>query len=208
MVKLQATHLGDVRFYRVYDPPAGRSLWVAFQGRGFLDYWALARGEQRFEVAVGPHRGVFGKVLRDVVWAEAYPLLSPQVMNVLREASLTGWTTYSCRLLPGVPAELAAYQGLAVTGRCDKVRIDREHSEIVVDPDPYRRGHFYRGLYVDRASWDGSDFVMSAEGGVQLVVTGRVVKAFKAARISNIRFVPVEEVMVSAVDLDSNPPGS
>jgi hypothetical protein len=175
-------------------------LWVAFQGHRFVDYWALMRGERRFEVSVGPHRGVFGKEVKDIVWAEAYPLLSRRVVDVLRAAQLTGWDTYPCRFLPGLPDGLAGYQGLAVTGRTSKIRLDREHSEVVSDPDQYRRGEFLRGMYVDLLSWDGSDFVTSAEGGVQLVVTGRVVKAFKAARISNVRFVPVEDVMMPAVD--------
>ena len=51
----------------------------------------------------------------------------------------------------------------------------------------------YKGFYFDESQWDGSDIFLV---GGHKVVTLPVQKAFKRAKVSNVRFTPLMEVEI------------
>ena len=95
---------------------------------------------------------------------------------------------------------LPKYHGLSVIGP-DCVR-DRSRSQIVDKPPPVDGGRgyqVYHGLYFDENQWDGSDFFRVL--GIATVVTDKVYRIFKRAKVTNVRFTPLTEVEID-VKLD------
>jgi hypothetical protein len=51
----------------------------------------------------------------------------------------------------------------------------------------------WKGLFFDPASWDGSDFFMPAHKVGHLFVVEEVKRAFEKAKISNVKFEPLDQ---------------
>jgi hypothetical protein len=142
-----------------------------------------------------------GAVPGDIIWTGmATPLMvSQRVIEVLHDANLTGWQTYTV-IVKGKDGEICpGYCGLAITGRCGQ--IDLEHSDIIIKEFPGGWFPHFKGEYFPSESWDGSDFFMEEAsdndtGNGFIYATSKVVKAFAKAKIKNIRFTRMDEIVL------------
>jgi hypothetical protein len=126
-------------------------------------------------------------------WA-ALDLVSDRFIDVLRDGRFTGWDTYPVVIVGKDGEEVAAYHGLAITGRCG--RVEWEKSERVILPPPVPQGRAttgWRGLYFSPSSWDGSDLFVPSDGSTYVIVTDAVKAAIEKRRLTNIHFKRLTE---------------
>lgn len=160
---------------------------------------AIARRVKRGEepgtepLAIELHPSLRGTRLRDVVWAELYPLIGPRVVQILCDVGATGW---SVRPL-SVPDELDVlrdYGALVVHGRGGHIGPCREYSSIVLDK-PGSPLLDVKGWCLDPEEWDGSDLWLQPAGVSHLIVTRRVRDAFRRAKVTGVRLVDLCELV-------------
>jgi hypothetical protein len=88
---------------------------------------------------------------------------------------------------------LLGYQGFAVTGsecRRDRIRSQIFTRQAVAGGKPFQ---IYKGLYFYEEDWDGRDiFWVKSYGGI--VVTEKVAKSLKRAKVKNVKLIPLPEV--------------
>lgn len=154
----------------------------------------VLRGEEpgTAPLAIDLHPSLRGTRLRDVAWAELYPLIGPRVVQVLRHIGATGW---SVRPL-SVPDELDVlrdYGALVVHGRGGPVGPCREHSSVVGDK-PGSPMLKVRGWCLDPDAWDGSDLWLQPNGASLLIATRKVRDAFRRAKVTGVRLVDLCEI--------------
>jgi hypothetical protein len=129
-----------------------------------------------------------GKTPGDVIWTDESLLIAAQwVLDLMREAGFTGWTTFPVVVLAKDGSPVPGYSGFAVTGRCGPVTVDR--SNLI---EPERGPAMYQGLTFDPATWDGSD-IFRVNLGPPLVLAP-VKEALERAKVRNLRFTPLAEV--------------
>ena len=93
------------------------------------------------------------------------------------------------------------YHGLSITGRCEPIFLDKDHSSVVYEENPRGRFPYYQGLFITTESWDGSDFFMAADARTDyIIITERVRDLLRRANVKNIRIEPISEVQVYAMD--------
>jgi hypothetical protein len=123
-------------------------------------------------------------------------ILHERVFDLLRAGGFSGWQPYPCEVIDKAGIRLGGYSGLAVRGRCGPIDNSRsiEFDKIM----PGGTFKWWRGLFFDPATWDGSDFFMPTEGRSGLIfVTEPVKKALE--RVKHIvlsRLDLVERVMI------------
>ncbi len=200
------TFLDYSKLFELADPLANRPLrlgivsdavWLAIRD----DVWSLYRGQLRLSEPLRL-RAYMGGQATDFLWSGYPPLVcvSSRVVDLLREHGITGWDTYPVEVYGRKGEPLPGYHGFAVTG--PECRRDRSRSQIltrqaVPGGKPFQ---VYKGLYFDESHWDGSDiFLVRPFGGI--VVTEKVYRLFKRAKVSNVRFTPLTEVEID-VSLD------
>jgi hypothetical protein len=186
------------RFYKLYDPLTNRPLRLTV--RGYSDWvtsdfaWTLFRGQVSSEqpIKLG---GYMGGQVTDFLWSDLVHMvcISSKVVEILSANEVTGWSTYPVEVYGRKGEPLPGYHGLAVTG--SECRRDRSRSQIftrqaVPGGEPYK---VYKGLYFYEEDWDGSDiFRVSSSGGT--IVTEKVKKVFKTAKVTNVKLTPLPEV--------------
>jgi hypothetical protein len=130
---------------------------------------------------------------------ELYPLIHERVADLLSQSGITGWRGYAAQVFDRSEKTVAGYRGLAVSGRCESIRIDKEHSQLVYRTFPGGEFPNFRGLQFTDESWDGSDFFMSADGKTDwIVVTDKVERIFRKAHVKNCVLTPISEVEIMA----------
>lgn len=137
----------------------------------------------------------YGKRLDDVIRTGhgALYLISNKMKNVLEENKLTGWKTFSIKILEKQGSEIKGYQGLSIIGRCGP--IDYSKCTIIekrtVPEGPLIKS--YKGLYVGLDKWDGSDFFLP-EGTFQTIITKRAANVMKKNKLTNVRLQNLSEI--------------
>ena len=186
------------RFYRLSDPLANRPLRLDADGAvdGEL-VWPLSRGE------IVPNRPIrfiasMGRQPAPLLWTRLPPLVCVHqcIVDVLSQHGFMGWDVYPVEVRDRKGELVPDYYGFAITGHGGEVDISR--SQLVTKPAPTERGRSYQaylGIYFHPERWDGSDLFFV--NGFR-IVQERVVKAFKHAKISNIRFVSLPDVELDA----------
>ncbi len=173
----------------------------AFRGGAELHskvMWPLVRGERQATEPVRI-RHTMGSILRDFLWAELYPLVNDRIKELLTASRLTGWSTYPVEVLDKNGHQVAGYHGLSIVGRCQSLTLDKEHSKLIYEENARGRFPYYQGFSID--SWDGSDFMMGADGMTGFIlVTDGVRKLFQKTRATNLRLEPASAVRVYAMD--------
>lgn len=181
------------QFYRMSDPLANRPLRLDIDSSVSGEMaWQLSRGELmpdqpiRFTAAMGGQPA-------PILWTRFPPLvcIHQRVVEVLSEHNFTGRATYPVDVYGRKGEPIPDYHGFAVTGRGGKRDISR--SKLITKPPPVEGGQPYQvylGLYFHPEQWDGSDIFLVDNS---CVVCETVVKAFKRAKISNVRFTPLPE---------------
>ncbi len=184
-------------FYWLDDPLAN----AAFRGSpDDFEMGQLTRGMPVTGTAARV-RQLRGSTLRDFIWVEPHPVINDRVVELLSSHGLTGWTTYPVEILDRRGEIVRGYHGLAVTGRCQSIRIGKKYSNVVYKDYPGGTFPNYKGLYFSKDSWDGSDFLVAADGqGGWILVTERVRQLFRKNRVTNCRLTPIEDVEIAVSD--------
>jgi hypothetical protein len=129
----------------------------------------------------------------DVMWTTyATPLIvADSVVQLLRSHEFTGWSLYEVSVRDKQGQLSPGYHGFAVTGRCGNI----EWAQGIEVPRIFPAGIFpvWKGIFFDPASWDGSDFFMSADGSGYVFVVEAVKKALERAKIRNVKFQPLDQ---------------
>jgi hypothetical protein len=154
--------------------------------------WKLIQGEWIPPVPV-LYRYHMGASPSDLI-ATTVPgryLLSNRILEVLKSARITGWSTYPIRILGRNGDELGGYHGFSVLGRAGLP--DESRYQVV---GVFPRGGFVRvrGLTVNEKTWDGRD-VFLMEGTRHICISQPVYEAISALAPGNISLTPMEEVM-------------
>jgi hypothetical protein len=180
------------RFYYVESVAPGGSVYVAAQD-GDLAARSL-RGEEPGDapLRIKLHPSLRGTRLRDVVWAELYPLLGPRVQQVLRDIQATGWSVRPI----SVPQELHMlrdYGAMVIHGRGGRIGPCREHSLIIGDKpgSPLLK---VKGWCLDPREWDGSDFWVQPDRVSHKIATRKVRDALRKAKVTGLKFVDLSEL--------------
>lgn len=131
----------------------------------------------------------------DIIWTDYPPItiISQKVKDLLISEGFTGWKTYDVNILDKEGQPMAGYHGLSITGIAGgqdyKRGIVVDKQPIVPTGKPYQ---VLKGFYFEADYWDGSDFTI-VSGRKPIIVTGRVVDAFKKAKIKNVEFIGLKE---------------
>ena len=114
----------------------------------------------------------------EIVWTTSAftVLLSPALVDALRQAGVSGWSTYPVELSGKDGATFGTYRGLVVHGRCGP--IDRSSRKA---PAPAGPASVVKGLFFDEGTWDGSDIFMPGDDTAFVFFTERA-KDLLAAR--------------------------
>lgn len=171
------------------------SAYLSHFGLGVDAGFAITRGESVPDNPV-PIEYFMGRgVPSDVIFtASAYPIVvHKRVVDVLLDHRYRGWGTYPVRVTGKAGEYHPDYLGLTFNGRCGPP--DDSRSEEFLEQMPARMAPRLRGLYFDPESWDGSDlFMSSARVGYQFVL-GEVVQALKKAKVKNVEFEALTQVV-------------
>jgi hypothetical protein len=118
-------------------------------------------------------------------------VVADSVVQLLRSHEFTGWSLYEVSVRDKQGEVSPGYSGLAVTGRCGNI----EWAQGIEVPRIFPAGIFpvWKGIFFDPASWDGSDFFMSADGSGYVFVVEAVKKALERAKIRNVKFQPLDQ---------------
>ncbi|UII32809.1 hypothetical protein LVD17_03050 [Fulvivirga ulvae] len=107
--------------------------------------------------------------------------VSERVYNLLKEAGLTGWSSYEI----AIEGRSEKYYGFQVTGKCGKLDVPKEEG-------------FYTGYKFDYDTWDGSDF-FSPEDTLLIFCTERVKTFFKVNEVTNTELTDISVVKAYSV---------
>lgn len=168
----------------------------AFRGNISLsvdDAFAVTRAEKSIaNVEVRWTMG--GRLPEDIIRTTiaAPVLISDRVVELLRSGLFTGWDTYRIHLFGKEGVPIHGYQGLAVRGRCGP--IDNRRSTVVDRIMPGGVFQWWRGIYFDPATWDGSDLFTPVGNVGWIFVKEAVKRAFEKAKVRNASFTPLDQV--------------
>ena len=154
------------------------------------DAFSITRAERQPE-GVDAQWAMGAEVPQDVIRATtaAPVVISDRVVSLLRDGAFTGWETYPINLVGKNGSPIAGYHGLAVRGRCGA--IDNSQSTKFDKTMPGGAFTWWRGLYFDPESWDGSDLFMPAGNVGWIFVVAAVKRAFDKAKVKNVAFTPL-----------------
>jgi len=144
----------------------------------------------------------YGKKLEDMLdtgWPGLF-LISYRMKIILEQNELTGWKTFTVKVLDKRGHEIENYHGLSILGRCGPV--DYSKSEIIekriVPQGPL--GKYYKGFPVGLDKWDESDFFLP-DKNFGTIVTQKVMELFKKNKITNTIFRNLAEIEISVFDV-------
>jgi len=155
------------------------------------DAFAVTRSEKSIE-SVDVRWSMGAAAPADIVHTSivAPVIVSDRVVSILRDFS--GWNTYSVKLIGKNGREFPGYRGLAVAGRCGPI----ENSRSIMFEKLMPGGVFpyWRGLYFEPTTWDGSDLFMPMDGSGWIFVVERVRRAIESSRVKNVVFTSLDDV--------------
>lgn len=152
---------------------------------GTASQWNLIKGDFKgieFPVTFQIQSGKKFLDILDTGWPSLY-LISDRLKTILEEQGLTGWLSFSIKLLDKNNNLIQGYHGLSVKGSCSC--IDYEACEIIekryVEDGPICK--FYKGMPIK--NWDGSDF-FTPIGTFEIVVSKKAADLLKKNKITNV----------------------
>jgi len=190
---------GFSRIHLLQEPGNSR----AFRGEiscTVEEAFAITRGSKPSgPIVVRWARG--GKSPSDVVRTTTVApfIVSERVIDVLERYKFLGWQNYHVELIGPDGARIPGYRGLAVTGRCGPIN----NSLSVKFPKIMPGGVFpwWRGLYFDPKTWDGSDLFMPEGKSAWILAVDEVKQAFVDAHITNVVFSRLDVIERSEVEM-------
>ena len=190
---------GFAEVFEIGDPVSNRPLRANFPDEWVRRSLRLTRGELRPAEPIVVRHYMGGANPSDVVWTgAAYPMLvHSRVLDVLLDHRFSGWSTYAVEVYGKHGEHFPDYHGFSFTGRCGAVhyRADSLFQKLF----PAMAVPYYRGLYFDPATWDGSDLFapVPIDGrGKETAHTfalGVVVRALRKAKVRNVQFTPAPD---------------
>jgi len=146
-----------------------------------------------------------GKKLCDVLdtgWASLY-LISDSLRTKLLESKLVGWKTFPIQIVDKKGVEIKGYSGFSIVGRSGP--IDYNKSKIIekrlTSNAPLSK--FYKGLYFDLETWDGSDFFLT-EKNYGPIVTKRAAEILTRNKFTNIELRNLSEIEMDDYTVKAN----
>jgi len=117
------------------------------------------------------------------------------LVDLLQNANISGWTGISTTVLTkSGNKSIDNYFAVTVNGRANS--IDYLRTDIIFEQLPGGQFPFFKGLFFDPESWDGSDIFMTrfdnnrkSKYTAFIYVTKKFVDTFKKNKVTNIRFV-------------------
>lgn len=134
-------------------------------------------------------------------------VISDRLKRLMESCEFTGWCTYNVEVKDKEGRLLPGYSGFCIKGHAGDRDLAR--AEVIEKPPKAADGiphEVYKGYFFRDDVWDGKDFCMVGYAGMK-VVTERVVKAFKKAKIFNVKFTPLTEVEEDVSLYDDEIPG-
>lgn len=133
-----------------------------------------------------------GTTAGDFLWnSHSYMIVSRKVINIWKQ--FDKFETYRVKI--SGKASPASYTGVVFLGRGGP--FDPEKSKTVYSNSLNHEGKpailKVEGMYFDDTQWDGSDLFTIDEFPLIGVVTEQVVKAMKKAKITNCKYISLEE---------------
>lgn len=119
--------------------------------------------------------------------------VSEKITDLLEENNFTGWKKYDADFYDKKNNLIEGYSLLGVTGRAGK--LDRTLSEKIFKEPEYpmvKGSYYYKGLYFEEGTWDGSDFFI-LENYYGIFITKRVFEVLKKAKLTNVVIEPISE---------------
>lgn len=183
-------HSREPQFFWFHDPLSNS----AFRGKAEPPAYDLMlramRGAQ--VTAPIPIQYSSGRVLADFIWVPLVPIVHVRVIDILRRARITGWTTFPVDVRGSAGEKISDYVGFGVTGRCEHVTVDAAHSELIYKQRGQHKIPYYRGIYFPQESWDGSDFFTgSTDETAFILATETVNELIRRECVKNCRLDPV-----------------
>jgi hypothetical protein len=155
------------------------------------DAFAVTRAEisvDSVEVRWSMGASAPGDIVRTTIAAPM--IVSDRVVTILRVFS--GWITYPVKLIGKNGSQLPGYHGLAITGRCGPIDNAR-----AIKFDKIMPGGIYpwwRGLYFDPMTWDGTDLFMPIDRVGWIFVVERVRRALERANVGDLVFTSLDDI--------------
>ncbi|UJP65150.1 imm11 family protein [Mongoliitalea daihaiensis] len=123
-------------------------------------------------------------------------LISDRMKLILEENNLTGWKSFPVDIFDETGDKIQnLYHGFSIVGRSGS--IDYKKSEVIerrlVSTGPLCK--YYKGVYPDMDSWDGSDFFLP-QNHWGIVITERVKKILTNHKLANIEFSNLADLEV------------
>jgi hypothetical protein len=129
----------------------------------------------------------------DFVWnSHGLVVASLRVPELFKREGYEKWSTFpvEVRVQGGT---LPGFTGVSVLGSAGPIDYDQSRVEWYFNPDGSRRSiRSMDGLYFDPSKWDGSD-IFCVDDLDAFLVTDRVVRALRKAKISNWKARPLGE---------------
>lgn len=166
--------------------PGWGTVWYETSATLPDDYWGKAmrgfEGTVQARVVGGSRPGDMMR-MRDVLF-----FVSERFVEVLSGNGFTGWGTYDVDI-SGCKGPLPKYYGFVAYGVGGPIL--PEESEVRYGPD----GGIIamRRLVFDVSQWDGSDVFYIPPSSPGVLVTERVAKTIKKAKLKNCLLEPIEE---------------
>lgn len=182
----------------VVEDPSGTKF---FRGRlkGDIDeVLAISRGEKSIshleidyvQGGAEPDSLFWNRILEPIC-------IKQSVAEAMQAAGLTGWNSIPVTVRNRNGEVITEpYVAMTVTGR--SAGVDYLHSAIGFHQYPGGMVPYFKGLYFDPDSWDGTDIFMEHSGADGkttgfIYVSEKLVRFFRKNKIRNIRFVPFQE---------------
>jgi len=120
--------------------------------------------------------------------------ISKRITDLLEENNFTGWKKYDADFFDKKNNLIEGYSLLGIEGRAGK--LDRTLSEKIFKEPEYpmiKGNYYYKGLYFEEGTWDGSDFFI-LENYYGIFITKRVFETLKKAKLTNVKITPISKV--------------
>jgi hypothetical protein len=184
---------GFRHIYELADPCSNRAFRASVE-LGTDEALLLRRGEAGRGQAVRARWAMGAAKPGDVIWSTlAMPLLiSERAVGILRDGRFKGWDVVPVELSDKTGAPLPTHYYLGIHGRCGP--IDDRRSVKFDKIMPGGAFQWWRGLFFDPATWDGSDLFMPQGNVGWIFVVEAVKRAFEKGKVKNIRFTALDEV--------------
>lgn len=151
----------------------------------------VARGEMTLPDGTAFVHGK-GRCVADILgtgFASLY-LISARMIDGLTAERITGWRSQPVHFDDNT-AHDGDYHALVVTGRCGPI-VD-EMSETITKILPGGAVKWWRGMYFDPKTWDGSDVFTPADRGTVLIVP-RVRELLRRYDLDGVEAIPLSAI--------------